>query len=320
MASLLEVGTGFHQELTGRENIYMNGAILGMRHAEIKRKFDEIVAFSEIGIYLDTPVKRYSSGMYTRLAFAVAAHLEPEVLIVDEVLAVGDAAFQKKCLGKMSSVAEEGRTVLFVSHNNASVQALCSRVVLLQEGRIKEDGVPQSVVANYLRSSSSEHPVALGDRKDRGGEGPARLEEVRITSLDPDGIIRCSSRLSIRLRYRSGRPLMFARFVASVYDLSNVGLFILDSDASGPIPESLPEEGWVCCTTEPINLTPGRCFVNLRITSGGGTSDYVQQATTFDVEADDFFGTGRLPTRDWSVGLVHNAWTVSDNSAEKTQE
>jgi lipopolysaccharide transport system ATP-binding protein len=140
IASLLEVGTGFHPELTGRENIYLNGAILGMRKAEIRQKFDEIVAFSEIGKFLDTPVKRYSSGMYVRLAFAVAAHLEPEILIIDEVLAVGDAAFQKKCMGKISSVARHGRTVLFVSHNMVAVKAMCTRAILLQQGRIAQDG------------------------------------------------------------------------------------------------------------------------------------------------------------------------------------
>src|SRR5213075_3000587 len=149
VASLLEVGTGFHPELTGRENIYLNGAILGMTRAEIKRKFDEIVAFSEVERFLDTPVKRYSSGMNVRLAFAVAAHLEPEILVIDEVLAVGDMEFQKKCLGKMGEVAREGRTVIFVSHNMAAVQSLCSRAIWLDEGVVKEDGSAGMVVSNY---------------------------------------------------------------------------------------------------------------------------------------------------------------------------
>lgn len=152
VASLLEVGTGFHPELTGRENIYLNGAILGMTKTEIKKKFDEIVAFAEIDKFIDTPVKRYSSGMYVRLAFAVAAHLEPEILIIDEVLAVGDASFQKKCLGKMGEVAKEGRTVLFVSHNMAAIQTLCFKVVEIRSGQIVDMGVPQIVVSNYLGS------------------------------------------------------------------------------------------------------------------------------------------------------------------------
>jgi len=153
IGSLLEVGTGFHPELTGRENIYLNGVILGMRKAEVDKKFDEIVAFSEIDKFIDTPVKRYSSGMKVRLAFAVAAHLEPEILLVDEVLAVGDAAFQKKCLGKMQDVASEGRTALFVSHNMVAVQSLCGRVIWLDDGRVVEEGGPDPVVSKYLQAS-----------------------------------------------------------------------------------------------------------------------------------------------------------------------
>src|SRR6266581_5828920 len=150
VGSLLEVGTGFHPELTGRENILLNGAILGMRRAEITRKFDQIVAFAEIDKFIDTPVKHYSSGMYTRLAFAVAAHLEPEILIVDEVLAVGDAQFQKKCLGKMGDVAHEGRTVLFVSHNMTSVLNLCTRCVFMEKGSVSQTGTTEAVVSAYL--------------------------------------------------------------------------------------------------------------------------------------------------------------------------
>ena len=150
VASLLEVGTGFHPELTGRENIWLNGAILGMNRKEIAGKFDEIVAFSEIGQFLDTPVKHYSSGMYVRLAFAVAAHLEPEILIVDEVLAVGDAEFQKKCLGKMGDVSKSGRTVIFVSHNMAAVEKLCQRVILIEQGEIKNIGEPRKIIEEYL--------------------------------------------------------------------------------------------------------------------------------------------------------------------------
>jgi len=153
VGSLLEVGTGFHGELTGRENIYLNGAILGMKHAEIERNFDEIVAFAEVDRFLNTPVKRYSSGMYMRLAFAVAAHLQPEILIVDEVLAVGDAAFQRKCLGKMSEVSRNGRTVIFVSHNMGAVQNLCSRVVWLAGGRVIQEGEPGRVINDYLKTT-----------------------------------------------------------------------------------------------------------------------------------------------------------------------
>ncbi len=154
VASLLEVGTGFHPELTGRENIYLNGAILGMTRAEIKNKFDEIVAFSEIEKFLDTPVKRYSSGMYVRLAFAVAAHLEPEILVVDEVLAVGDGAFQQKCLGKMGNISQEGRTVLFVSHNMAAVRSLCEKAIWLERGRVKQIGNAEEVISTYIQQDA----------------------------------------------------------------------------------------------------------------------------------------------------------------------
>src|SRR6058998_1867818 len=153
VGALLEVGTGFHPELTGRENIFLNGAILGMTRAEIKRKFDEIVAFAEVEKFLDTPVKRYSSGMFVRLAFAVAAHLEPEILLVDEVLAVGDAAFQNKCIGKMNGVAREGRTVVFVSHDMAAVESLCTRCFLLDGGRLELSGTPHEVTTHYLATT-----------------------------------------------------------------------------------------------------------------------------------------------------------------------
>jgi lipopolysaccharide transport system ATP-binding protein len=178
VASLLEVGTGFHPELTGRENIYLNGAILGMGKEEIKRKFDEIVDFAEVEKFLDTPVKRYSSGMYVRLAFAVAAHLEPEILIVDEVLAVGDAQFQKKCLGKMEEVGKEGRTVLFVSHQMAAVEKLCGKGILLNQGKIQHIGNQTEVIAKYLTINSDSF-LLLQNRKDRQGTG-----EVKVFSID----------------------------------------------------------------------------------------------------------------------------------------
>lgn len=188
VASLLEVGTGFHPELTGKENIYLNGAILGMTRAEIKRKFDEIVAFAEVEQYLDTPVKRYSSGMYVRLAFAVAAHLEPEILIVDEVLAVGDTEFQKKCLGKMGDVAHEGRTVLFVSHNMNAIQRLCKRCIVLSQGLIVFDGNAGSAVGFYLKSKDANQQISWPEVDHAPGNDVVRLRSVRI--VGQDGIVR----------------------------------------------------------------------------------------------------------------------------------
>jgi lipopolysaccharide transport system ATP-binding protein len=200
VASLLEVGTGFHQELTGRENIFLNGAILGMAKVEIRRKFDEIVAFSEIEEFLDTPVKRYSSGMYMRLAFAVAAHLEPEILIVDEVLAVGDAQFQKKCLGKMEDVAHHGRTVIFVSHNMAAVRTLCSRGLLLRQGTVQKFGSISEVVDSYLTDGVEYSGYWVRERPIPESEG-IYFEEVRIYNEAGDlaGHLDCTGSFSIEM-------------------------------------------------------------------------------------------------------------------------
>jgi lipopolysaccharide transport system ATP-binding protein len=185
VASLLEVGTGFHPELSGRENIYLNGAVLGMKRVEIDRKFDQIVEFSELEKFLDTPVKRYSSGMYMRLAFAVASHLEPEILIIDEVLAVGDAQFQKKCLGKMSNVATQGRTVLFVSHNMIAVQSLCQRAIWLDHGRVVNEGPASAVVADYLTSgTASQLDEVWDDIETAPGNDIVRLHRIRVRAED----------------------------------------------------------------------------------------------------------------------------------------
>ena len=205
VGSLLEVGTGFHPELTGRENIYLNGAILGMSRQEIAGKFDEIVAFAEMEKFLDTPVKRYSSGMYVRLAFAVAAHLEPEILIVDEVLAVGDAQFQKKCLGKMGEVAKGGRTVLFVSHNMAAISNLCGRGVLIRDGRIQFQGPVDEAVDLYLAQDFfCPSKLDLADRTDRSGSGAIRLLAIYLIDDRGGGCRKCtlwwivSNRLRVR--------------------------------------------------------------------------------------------------------------------------
>jgi lipopolysaccharide transport system ATP-binding protein len=206
--TLLEVGTGFHPELTGRENIFLNGAILGMRRADIVRKFDEIVAFAEVERFVDTPVKRYSSGMYVRLAFAVAAHLEPEILIVDEVLAVGDAAFQKKCLGKMGDAAREGRTVLFVSHNMQAVKALCTRAILLEQGQIVADGSVEEVVHGYLRDHDNLGSQRIwADPAERPGDGDCRLAAVRVVDAagDPSGSFFSGQPLTVELEFDLAR-------------------------------------------------------------------------------------------------------------------
>ena len=249
VASLLEVGTGFHPELSGRENIYLNGAVLGMTRAEIRAKFDAIVAFAEIARFLDTPVKRYSSGMYVRLAFAVGAHLDPEILIVDEILSVGDAEFQKKCLGRMRDVAGDGRTVLFVSHNMAAVRALCSTCLLLREGRVEAMGAPGEVIARYVSHGSeslafsrnvpaTEHPhttSAAIEAIEIGAGPPERLLKIRVSVHSTRAM---NVELSALLRDNMGAPVGFApvgslksESPAALQPGSNAFLFVIDISA-----------------------------------------------------------------------------------------
>lgn len=221
IASLLEVGTGFHPELTGRENIYLNGTILGMNRAEIEKKFDEIVDFSGVEKFIDTPVKRYSSGMHVRLAFAVAAHLEPEILIVDEVLAVGDAEFQKKCLGKMGDVAGEGRTVLFVSHNMSAINRLCNRAILLDKGKLVTDGSSEDVTAQYLLGANEASGTREWDIAHAPGTEKLRLIGVRLLNgqSKPVSTVDVRDDVSIRLDYYVGESNLSFRCMIQFYTL-----------------------------------------------------------------------------------------------------
>jgi lipopolysaccharide transport system ATP-binding protein len=229
VGSLLEVGTGFHPELTGRENIYLSGSILGMKRREIDAKLDEIVKFSEIEKFLDTPVKRYSSGMYVRLAFAVAAHLEPEILLVDEVLAVGDAAFQKKCLGKMGDVAKEGRTVLFVSHNMVSLQSLCDRGILLESGSIKMDGEITVAIGRYLQSNKTQSgEISWSSQMTAPGDHQARLKAVQVVQnnkITPE--VDIDKEFRVEVDYWNLRPE--SRRVVSIHIINSMGVTILTS-------------------------------------------------------------------------------------------
>lgn len=229
VASLLEVGTGFHMELSGRENIYLNGAVLGMRRREIQRKFDEIVAFSEVEKFLDTPVKRYSSGMFVRLAFAVAAHLEPEILIVDEVLAVGDYAFQKKCLGKMRDVASgDGRTVLFVSHNMGALSQLCDDGVLLEQGKVTMAGPVLDVVKYYMKSGSGENAAAARFEHDPAKPGQFHSVEVFRGENEPASDFSCDEPIRIRVKYEIRKPT--AGSFLTLYLQNQEGTRVLHSD------------------------------------------------------------------------------------------
>ncbi|MEQ1527386.1 MAG: ABC transporter ATP-binding protein [Gallionella sp.] len=235
VASLLEVGTGFHPELSGRENIYLNGAILGMSKAEIKKKFDEIVAFAEVERFLDTPVKRYSSGMYVRLAFAVAAHLEPEILIVDEVLAVGDAQFQKKCMGKMEEVGQEGRTVLFVSHNMVALKSLCEKAVWLNAGRVVETGRAHDVVSNYLQKDVQVNMRQVwSDQESAPGNKSVRLRSAKISyEGEASGeILTVASPVDLEIEFWNLEQNALLNFSITFYDTQDVCIFSAGSPAN----------------------------------------------------------------------------------------
>lgn len=313
VASLLEVGTGFHPELTGRENIYLNGAILGMRRVEIAQRFDEIVAFAEVDRFLDTPVKRYSSGMYVRLAFAVAAHLEPEILLVDEVLAVGDAAFQRKSIGKMEDVSRQGRTVLFVSHNMAAVEALCSSAILLSQGQVVCYGPTEQVIRRYQDAGSELATTApVEARRDRGGDGSVTVTEIKIENTDGGFAIAPLSRLRITIAYRSLADIVSPCFLIGIYDRNNTGLIFLDSDAMGTLPDRIPATGSVTCITGPIWLAPRHCSVNVAVFRGGMSgvqADYVQGAASFEIVSADVYGTGKLPPQHF-ISLAVQEWTI----------
>src|SRR5215475_2782733 len=313
VGSLLEVGTGFHPELTGRENVYLNGAILGMRKAEINQKFDEIIAFAETEKFIDTPVKHYSSGMYVRLAFAVAAHMEPEILIVDEVLAVGDVAFQKKCLGKMGDIASQGRTVLFVSHNMAAVQGLCSRACLLSAGQIVAEGLPTEVVRRYFAETSQASPASLVERKDRQGTGEIRFVKVCIVNGEgrPIDTALCGQNIGIVVSYRSRdhQRVFQGDIHITFYTCLGQFMFNCSSEGSGSRLDALPASGEVICHIPELPLAPGRYVFNLFSAVGGEIVDWVQQAGYLDVAAGDYFGTGQLKTHAEGF-LVKHKWSV----------
>jgi lipopolysaccharide transport system ATP-binding protein len=286
VGSLLEVGTGFHHELTGRENIYLNGAILGMSRREIDRKFDEIVAFSEIEKFLDTPVKFYSSGMYVRLAFAVAAHLEPEILVVDEVLAVGDAQFQRKCLGKMSTVAGEGRTVLFVSHNMGAIMQLCSRVVLLDHGRMELDGDSASIVSAYLRKHiGSDHSVTypVDPAKDM------QILAMSITAADgqPIGTQPHNQPLWINITYRIVKWTKGTYVCLDVFNESDTRiLWSSDTASTEEMMADRPPGTYQARVAIPGNiLAPGRYAFTAAMYAPGRTAafDAREKVVTVDI-------------------------------------
>ena len=315
VGSLLEVGTGFHPELTGRENIYLNGAILGMKRGEIDRKFDEIVAFSEIEKFLDTPVKRYSSGMYVRLAFAVAAHLEPEILLVDEVLAVGDAAFQKKCLGKMGDVSLEGRTVLFVSHNMAAIQRLSSNCLLLDEGQVVTRGDTREVMERYLSDQRSADAFVAIDElsRDRGLGSRARISGLRILDADmnPTRRVAFGDTFTVELTCRAIKPVNDVSFLLGIDSLYEQRIVTITSLEAGKVfSVDAHETTTGRLTITDLLLKPGTYSLTVGLFRSNEGIDRVQNAAHIEVSeiskehthADQVsVGFLQIPNPDWEI-------------------
>lgn len=314
--SLLEVGTGFHGELSGRENIFLNGAILGMKRREIDRKFDEIVAFAEVDQFIDTPVKHYSSGMYMRLAFAVAAHMEPEILLVDEVLAVGDAAFQNKCLGKMKDIGRTGRTVIFVSHSMPAVENMCARSIVLKNGSLDFDGETRTGIGRYLSDAiqSNSGEVDLRTHPMRKANCLPLLQSIRM--LDASNIPKASfvagEKVQFEFTFEPVTPLENPEFGVGVDDSSGMRVFSVATYLSNSSLPPLRTPCKVVCSIDELHLAPGRYYLSLSAGSLHHTLiDAIEHAVTFDVEATDFYGNGRSASSDMGRFLVRSTWKVN---------
>jgi lipopolysaccharide transport system ATP-binding protein len=322
IASLLEVGTGFHPELSGRENIFLNGAILGMKGAEIRRRFDEIVEFAEIERFLDTPVKRYSSGMYVRLAFSVAAHLEPEILIVDEVLAVGDAVFQKKCLGKMQDVTRGGRTVLFVSHNLAAVASLCRRVLHLDHGRVDFDGPAEVGVPRYVASTmpSSELSWPLENVRRERADLAQALALVSVEGLPAEGTFAYREPLRFRITWRANSRMDDVVVVLNLDDMNGTRLATFEAETHRMGMRVEPGRTYTMEVVVPDPpITPGRYLLSASLYSGNHWYDYVRQLGSFEISTLTHDTGDYLIVRP-GAGLVQleSAWRLlADSPAER---
>lgn len=314
VSSLLEVGTGFHPDLTGRENIYMNGTILGMRKREIDRKLDEIVAFSGVEKYLDTPVKRYSSGMKVRLAFSVAAHLEPEVLIIDEVLAVGDAEFQRKCLGKMNDVAGQGRTILFVSHDMTAVQNLCHNAILLKQGRIQKSGKANEIVDFYYKQSATD--VKLEDRQERRGRGLLRFVDYKIIneSTGRENIIYSGDTIHFELEYKVKADIIeltAPHFAISVHHIKYGLVTSFSNYYTGTDLSIKNARGKVICALDGLLLLPGEYYATIFCSAGGERQDVIYNAMQFEVLPKDVFGSGKiLDLSKHGIFYLNHKWSL----------
>jgi len=328
IASLLEVGTGFHPELTGRENVYLNGSILGMRKAEMDAKFEAISAFSGIGKFLDTPVKRYSSGMYVRLAFAIAAQLEPDILVVDEVLAVGDAAFQKKCMGKMAEACAEARTVIFVSHNLAAVEALCNKSIVLQNGSVVFSGSAKDGVHFYLHNLSSvgsaptSHIVDLSSAAGRPARYRPQLKRVELYTVDDKpcvGELRAGAPLKAVITFHLEEPCL--SFDASIaFDTKSGQRICTAHSAYEPdrVHEGRVGDQTFVCEIPSVPLVPGDYRVGVGLDIGGHQVDWVDDATALKVLRSDFYGTGVMPER--GTFPLQNRWALEDERSAVGRE
>ena len=320
VASLLEVGTGFHPELTGRENVYLNGSILGMSKFEIRKNFDEIVAFAEVEKFLDTPVKRYSSGMYVRLAFAVAAHLEPEILIVDEVLAVGDAQFQKKCLGKMENVASEGRTVIFVSHQMSAIEKLCAKTIVFDRGEVLFHGLTKAGINFYLQKLDSHTKEINLTNIKRSGTGDIKLSKFCIKNSlgDNSTSVSCGEEVILVFYYElsTNELLKDVSIGFSIHNALGDVLTILYSDYEGHTFSALPLNGIFKCKVKDFPYSAGRYFIGARITVNGIEADWPREFIGFiDVEAGDFYGTGRLEHGGIGPVMIRGDWQLETSKA-----
>jgi homopolymeric O-antigen transport system ATP-binding protein len=325
LASLLEVGTGFHPELTGRENIFLNGAILGMRKTEIVSKFDEIVSFSEIERFLDTPVKHYSSGMYVRLAFAVAAHLNPEILVVDEVLAVGDMAFQKKCLGKMSEVSQGGRTVLFVSHNMVAVENLCHRGIVLGQGKLTFNGTAKEAINFYLNSvsgdSSQGHVIDLENAVRANSLRPRLLQKIEFYTDDNipmKGYLPMGAPLKIRVHFPLSEPAENFQIGIGFNNMFGQRIFTAHSrfEPDRSHGKRVGPQVFVC-NIPSLTLVPGRYTLRVWMDIGADEVDMVDDAARIQVIESDYYGTGRVPWNGTFV-LKHRWYLEQGNGASSS--
>lgn len=314
IASLLEVGTGFHPELTGKENIFLNGSLLGMKKKEIIEKFDEIVDFSGVERFINTPVKHYSSGMYVRLAFSVAAHLEPEILIIDEVLAVGDVAFRKKCLKKMSEVSNTGKTIIFVSHNLNSISNLCTRGLYLQNGLIKYTGEISDTINCYLKSTlhNSESSIPIKERANRSGNGWLKFTALYLLNSAQNEIrvIASGEKLSILLKYKLNKPMPADLVVRIEFkDANGVCVFVCNSRVENGVFFHIPKEGSIVCTIPKLPLNVGQYHLDIIGKINGEEVDVLLNAIDFSVETGYFFKTGKLPATRKGV-LVDHHWRI----------